>query len=522
MTTRKEIRIGAVILMTAALLQAAPPSHATFPGKNGLILYGRGENGGSNAEVRQPDGTQLDSIGNSHYTQYLQSASWSPDGTKAAFTTSGANDIYIVDYASGVEHALGVSPAGSVEWSPDGKKIVFTRQVNGFDEIWVTNSLDGSNTKRLTTFSDVSPPIQGNATSANWSPDGSRIAFSGTTRKVTNVDRQGNPLVIENRQGIWSMNPDGTDPQLLVGGDTTRAYRAPDWSPDGQSIIFDSNLSGADEIYTIPAAGGAPTLVPVGGGLDPVWSPNGKMIAFANGGHIWTAPAAGGAPVQLAFCSGNFLCGGPDWAPVAPAPAAGCKPGPGLICGTDGRDQVAISEGNVETGPGNDKILVEPTDATTGITVDAGGGSDEVIVDLTGLTDGTRPDRQSSGGSVRAAAEIPTIKVVAAGGNDTVRVRGFLPRGWKLIVSGGGGADAMKGNLNESTRSLAGYFFNGGADNDKLFGSAGKDRLEGGDGADEITGGKGDDTLDGGDGKDTCFFDLGDTLKSCERKTRHH
>ena len=508
MTASRSLRIGIVMLMTVALVQTVTPADAVFPGDNGLILYGRSENGGSDLRTESPDGTFKEGFGGSHYGSYPKAGSWSPDGTKVAYSTtfSSPTELYILDYASLNEHTLGISGARSVEWSPDGKKLVFHRAVTGqLDDIFVADSLDGSNVTQLSHFSDQP---QGRAVTPNWSPDGSRIAFSGT---------------VGTNQGIWTMNPDGTDPRLVAGGADAFAYRAPEWSPNGQTIMFDSNFSGSDQIYTVPKAGGTPTLVTTGGGTGPAWSPDGKQIAFAISGDIYTVPLSGGTPFLIVACSGNFSCSDPDWAVVPPPPVAGCTPGPGVICGTNDNDRVAISEGTAETGAGSDQILVEPSDETTGITVDASGGSDQVTVDLTGLSDASpRPIRRS--GTVRssAAQSIPTITVTTGVGNDVINIRGFLPQGWRLVLNGGDGADSMKGNLTTTARAITGYFFNGGGGNDKLTGSATKDKLAGGEGADILTGGKGSDVLSGGAGRDTCNFDRDDRLTSCEIKTARH
>ena len=507
------VRIGMVMLMAVALVQTVSPARAVFPGDNGMILYHRSENGGSDLRVELPDGTFQKGFGGSHYGSYPKFGAWSPDGTKVAYSTTTfvPTELYILDYASLNEHALGISGARSPEWSPDGKKLVFHRAVTGgFEDIFVVDSLDGSNLTQLSHFSDQ-PGIEGRAVTPNWSPDGSRIAFSAT---------------IEDQQGIWTMNPNGTDPRLIAGGTDAFAYRAPDWSPDGQTIVFDSNFSGSDQVYTVPKSGGAPTLVTTGGGTEPAWSPDGQQLAFATSGDIWTVPLAGGTPFLIVACSGNFSCGAPDWAVVPPPLVQGCTPGPGVICGTSENDQVAISEGRAETGAGNDQILVEPTDDTMGITVDASGGKDQVTIDLTGLSDATdaSPDQMARYGEsvVTAAQAVTTISVLIGAGNDALNIRGFLPRGWKLVINGGGGADSMKGNLTATTRSSAGYFLNGGGGNDKLTGSATKDKLSGGDGADVLTGGPGSDDLAGGPGRDTCYFDRDDRLTSCEIKEARH
>ncbi len=61
------------------------------------------------------------------------------------------------------------------------------------------------------------------------------------------------------------------------------ASYAPAFSPDGKTVAFVSNLSGLPHVWTVPAAGGFPTMVtsfddPVGG---VEWSPDGTWIAFS-------------------------------------------------------------------------------------------------------------------------------------------------------------------------------------------------------------------------------------------------
>jgi dipeptidyl aminopeptidase/acylaminoacyl peptidase len=59
-----------------------------------------------------------------------------------------------------------------------------------------------------------------------------------------------------------------------VGGST--------WSPDGQQVAFISNISGHDNLWIVPAAGGWPTQLTISDQRQahPVWSPDGTWIAF--------------------------------------------------------------------------------------------------------------------------------------------------------------------------------------------------------------------------------------------------
>jgi Ca2+-binding RTX toxin-like protein len=77
----------------------------------------------------------------------------------------------------------------------------------------------------------------------------------------------------------------------------------------------------------------------------------------------------------------------------------------------------------------------------------------------------------------------------------------------------------MKGNPITTTRSTAGYGFNGGGGADRLTGGSVQDKLVGGEANDILDGMRGSDVLIGGPGKDTCYFDRkSDRLESCEIK----
>jgi Tol biopolymer transport system component/DNA-binding winged helix-turn-helix (wHTH) protein len=126
----------------------------------------------------------------------------------------------------------------------------------------------------------------------------------------------------------------------------------PSFSPDGASVAYASDRSGAFEIYVRPlTAGGREIQVTRDGtqNLQPAWSPDGRYLAFcAHGrGGIWVVPALGGAARQLSEFGSQ-----PSWSP-------------------DGKQVAFRSEGVYSVSP----IDALPSGASTIWTVGLDGGA---------------------------------------------------------------------------------------------------------------------------------------------------
>jgi len=124
------------------------------------------------------------------------------------------------------------------------------------------------------------------------SPDGKKLAYSS---------------VEDNKQHIYTIGIEGSNPIRL----TNMEAREPVFSPDGTLIAYveDKNLGagqGGLGLWVVPAQGGTPQLVAdAGTASNPVWSPDGKMIAFLDlsqgepfvGNHIKIVPVAKGGKI---------------------------------------------------------------------------------------------------------------------------------------------------------------------------------------------------------------------------------
>ena len=82
------------------------------------------------------------------------------------------------------------------------------------------------------------------------------------------------------------------------------------YSPDGKSIAFIHNTKDVEDIYVMPAVGGAPQRVTFDNRLLSgfAWMPDSKELIFSSnrGGQsrgLWRMPAAGGTPERLSVGS---------------------------------------------------------------------------------------------------------------------------------------------------------------------------------------------------------------------------
>ena len=186
--------------------------------------------------------------------------------------------------------------------SPDGTKIAWSSDRDGDFEIYVMNA-DGSDATQLTT--------QGSALSPRWSPDGERITYArGGTIDVINAD--GSDLVTVLRGKSESAAAELCEVGGFPGG----------WSPDGARIVYyaPSVSTGVGHVCTVAVDGGVvETLVsePPVYNVEPVWSPDGKNIAFRSirddNHDIYVVNLEDGSERRLT--EGEALDIEPDWSP---------------------------------------------------------------------------------------------------------------------------------------------------------------------------------------------------------------
>jgi Tol biopolymer transport system component len=273
---------------------------------------------------------------------------WSPDGKELAVVDAFEDRarISLLSLETGARRPLTSPPPGSIgdgapRFSPDGRMVVFLRCASSSEQDLYVVPRTGGEARRL-------PSARRIAYSPVWTPDSRELIFAASFNGVLRLFRfplnaaapelmaiagEGADMPTLARRGgrmvytrtfrdanIWrvELGPDGTvsgQPQSFIA--STRFDGYPDYSPDGQSIVFQSNRSGDTELWVSGRDGrNAAQLTRLNVvANNPHWSPDGQWIAFgADTGEspdIFVIPAKGGAARNLTSNSADDVL--PSW-----------------------------------------------------------------------------------------------------------------------------------------------------------------------------------------------------------------
>ncbi|HEY0243329.1 MAG TPA: hypothetical protein VGC52_11765 [Gemmatimonadaceae bacterium] len=178
---------------------------------------------------------------------YPESPAWAPTGDVIAYVNGDQGTVFFTPPAGTTRVQLlvpGASVTRDPSWSPDGQRLALSCGNGGPTDYSIcTVKRDGTDLKLLTS----EPGVEAEPA---WSPDGTRIAFSlrtapnaqkeialvpaqgGQVVRITEGfdpawSRDGSKIVFSRVDGLYTINPDGTELKRL----TTGAHREPAWRP---------------------------------------------------------------------------------------------------------------------------------------------------------------------------------------------------------------------------------------------------------------------------------------------------
>ena len=271
MRVKPRTRFVPVLAMFVAIAWVSP-AHATFPGKNGRIVF----NLPPDVYTMNPDGSDVRQL--TAYTDgtFIDAPAYSPDGKQIIFVVlpqgdSSSGQLWVMNADGSNPHRLFSDEPGfgdfQPDFSPDGKQVLLTRCGPVNCAIYRVQA-DGTGLTAITPFNfneDIFDVI------SRYSPDGDTIAFGSFSR--------GGIL-----GAIYTMSADGSDIHRLTPAVTGAIVS--DWSPDGKKLAVDSHCCNPQlsSLFVIHEDGSGISQVTFDGGTfvddGASWSPQGDAIVF--------------------------------------------------------------------------------------------------------------------------------------------------------------------------------------------------------------------------------------------------
>lgn len=272
-------------------------------------------------------------------------AAWSPDGKTLAVThhpgwfgspeSEAGGGVILLSLETGRRTRLTVPPPDSRDtlprFAPDGKQVAFVRGTEPTKTGIFVVSANGGAPKQITAENNR---IMG----LTWTSDSREIVYAGVQRGARgmwrlrvsggepervpiagqaplwpDISRRGNKLIWTEAAvrdtNLWLYRgpgfagravPGNFDAPTKLPSSSIQEDSSPNFSPDGQRLVFASSRTGGQELWVSDADGNNAVRLTIQGGPtgSPRWSPDGKWIAFdsqiGGDGNIYVISASGG------------------------------------------------------------------------------------------------------------------------------------------------------------------------------------------------------------------------------------
>ena len=264
----------AIPVAVSPVVPPATPAATPIGGGVGQVAFASSRSGLPQIYLVNVDGT-----GESQLTTLPDGAcqpAWSPDGLQLAFTSPcrknqesyAGSGLYVMKADGSAVQPLPPRTGGGdydPAWSPDGRRLAYASlRENNRVQLRVMG-LDGSS------VDDLTPP-EGVDSQPAWSPLGTQLVFRAKRLKEAQ---------------IWiTTDTTGSEERFSRGGGENESH--PDWSRDGQWLVWDRNVDGVSRLIAAPynedaradrqvCPGGQLSVQPM---AEPRWSPDGQWLVF--------------------------------------------------------------------------------------------------------------------------------------------------------------------------------------------------------------------------------------------------
>jgi Tol biopolymer transport system component len=216
----------------------------------------------------------------------LDRPAWRPDGGHIAYAAQDAQgnwDIWVISADGSQSYRLTTDAQMETNplWSPDGNYIAYKVAPNKAYNLTIENFIDVTGGFENPTYRiwDGIKSIQMN----EWSPDGNFITY--TAEAITNASGEDRVSYVAVVEDVHMSGAETSGTPIVLSKGLTLGDRGPRFSPDGGRIVY----WGWDQAYRatlwLAEADGSGTQRLTTGDSDmyPSWSPDGQTIAFESG-----------------------------------------------------------------------------------------------------------------------------------------------------------------------------------------------------------------------------------------------